>query len=55
MKNLSKLGVYEIKQSEAKNLNGGWVLGLLNLVAGATYMAYQLGKDSYHIHPESLI
>ncbi|NDV42845.1 hypothetical protein [Flagellimonas sediminis] len=55
MENLSKLGVCEIKLKEARNLDGGWILGLLNLVAGATYMAYNLGKDSYQIHPESLI
>lgn len=56
MESLIKMnGIEELSNEDKNILKGGWVMGLVNAVLGASYFAYQLGKDSYYIHPESLI
>lgn len=45
-KNITSLPQDEINNAK----DGHWII---NFATGATYFAYQLGKDSYHIHPRS--
>lgn len=54
MEKNNKLGVRNLTQDEMLENNGGWGW-IASAAIGVVSFAYQLGKDSNHMHPESLI
>jgi len=54
MKNNSNFKVENLSEQEMLECNGGWGW-IVSAAIGGMAFAYQLGKDSYQVHPESFI
>jgi len=54
MKDLKKFSTLELNKMELQQFNGGGFWAIALAVTTISF-AYTLGKDSYDIHPQSLI